>query len=239
MAETHAAPAPQGLLRKHWQKLVALLIWLSLGVAYFIWSRSHVSHEDDVRQLVRFIRETPAGPLIFFALYLLRPLIFFPASLLTIASGYLFGPVLGVVYTVIASNCSSLLAYGIGRFFGQGMLSQGGGLMRYATRMRENSFNTVLLARLIFLHYDAVSYLAGFLRINWRAFIAATAIGALPGTISFVLLGSAITGDFSVGALRFDRRSFGISAAVFVISLIVSRVLRKRDAATSAPETTS
>ncbi len=220
------------LLRAHWQKLIALALWSLIIGSYLVYTgQNNIGPADAVSALVRVMRETAIGPLIFFGLYLLRPLLFFSASLLTVASGYLFGPMAGILYTIIASNASSLLAYAIGRFFGSGLLQGGAGhglLQRYAERMRNNSFETVLLARLVFLPYDLVSYVAGFLRINWRAFIAATALGAIPGTVSLALLGASIQGDFSIGALRFDPLVFAISAIIFVASLILSRVLRKR-----------
>ncbi|MEZ4595105.1 MAG: hypothetical protein R3D55_28775 [Chloroflexota bacterium] len=47
---------------------------------------------------------------------------------------------------------------------------EAGTIQRYTRRLRENSFETVLIMRLIFLPYDLVNYLSGFLKINWRAF---------------------------------------------------------------------
>ena len=43
--------------------------------------------------------------------------------------------------------------------------------------------------RLVYVPYDLVNYLAGFLRIGWMPFILATALGSLPDTLSFVLFG--------------------------------------------------
>lgn len=51
-----------------------------------------------------------------------------------------------------------------------------------------NSFETVLIMRFIFLPYDLVNYLAGILRIDLKAFILATLLGSIPGTIAFVPL---------------------------------------------------
>ena len=59
--------------------------------------------------------------------------------------------------------------------------------------MRDNSFETVLIMRFIFLPYDLMNYMAGFMRIHMRAFILATTLGSIPGTISFVLLGASVS----------------------------------------------
>ncbi|MCK7519004.1 MAG: VTT domain-containing protein [Ignavibacteriales bacterium] len=100
-----------------------------------------------------------------------------------------------MLYTIIASNISSTIAFYVGHFFGEGLLKDDGSdgwIQRYARRMRENSFETVMVMRFIFLPYDAVSYLAGFLKIHYWAFILATALGSIPGTIAFVGFGASI-----------------------------------------------
>ncbi len=68
--------------------------------------------------------------------------------------------------------------------------------------MRDNSFETVLIMRLLFLPYDLVNYASGILRLRWLPFLLATALGSLPGTVSFVLLGASIdTVDDGLGGV--------------------------------------
>jgi len=165
----------------------------------------------------------------------LRPLLLFPATLLTIAAGFVFGPILGVVLIVIGSNASALLAYVVGRFFGQGLLSEGkaGGIVqRYTTRLREHSFETVFLLRLLFAPYDLVNYLAGFLRIRWVPFIVATALGALPGTLAFTLFGASIE-RFDGGIPALNPWVLAASVALFLVSLSLSRIIKRRSTAVS------
>ena len=96
--------------------------------------------------------------------------------------------------------------------------------------MRANSFSTVMTMRFVFLPYDLVSYLSGFLRIAPLQFLAATALGSLPGTVAFVLAGASIERlDDGVGGL--DLRVLALSAVIFVASLIAARILKKREAA--------
>ncbi|KNC86283.1 hypothetical protein SARC_01545 [Sphaeroforma arctica JP610] len=105
---------------------------------------------------------------------------------------------------------------------------------KYTHRLRQNAFETVLIMRLIFLPFDLVSYLAGFLRVGLWPFILATAIGILPGALSFILLGASSTPEemkqFVVhGHLpKLDWRALAGSVAMLVISLLVSRVLKSR-----------
>lgn len=235
--KTHNEPS---WIVRHWRKLVALLFWLALlgGYAWYAWSRS-MSPAEAATQLITILRGG-AGPFIYLAVYVLRPLVLFPATVLTVVGGIAFGPVLGVIYTVIGSNASALLAYGVGRFFGDDTLTQKSGLLtRYISRMRENSFITVMTMRFLFFPYDVVNYLAGFLRINWRAFLLATALGSIPGTLAFVLFGASFKGDLANAEFTFDWRVFAASAVIFAISIAISRYFKRREAASNVSPLTS
>ncbi len=104
-------------------------------------------------------------------------------------------------------------------------------MQRYADRMRDNSFETTLTMRFIFLPYDLVSYLAGLLRIDYKAFILATILGSLPGTISFVLAGASVPVDSLLqNNFRPSLNPWALAASVliFVVSLAFSRYLKGR-----------
>lgn len=230
------AAASRSFLRRHGGKLGALLFWLLLIGGYWGFARvNDLTIGESVRLLAEFLTRSTAGPLIYIALYVIRPLIFFPATLVTVLSGFLFGPP-GILYTVVGSNASALLAFFVGRYFGQDLLAsadEGEGLLaRYAGRLRRNSFETVLLMRLLFLPYDLVHYVSGFLRIDWRAFILATIIGSVPGTISFVLLGTSFgtLDELLRGELQLNPWALGLSVLLIAGSLMLSRFLKRREA---------
>ncbi|MGD9749593.1 MAG: TVP38/TMEM64 family protein [Acidimicrobiia bacterium] len=168
-----------------------------------------------------------------------RPLVLFPATVLTLAAGLLFGPVIGLGAAVLAANGSALLAYSVGRLLGPSGLStakaasvgssdnDGGTIASWRSRLRDNSFEAVLLMRLLFLPYDAVNYGAGFLRVRWRPFLGATALGSLPGTFAFVLAGSSLE-RLDGANLRIDPVALAASVIVLTASLVLARVLRHR-----------
>lgn len=232
-------PAPPGnggaggFLRRNGQKLVAALLWIAL-VALYLWysRRSGLGALEVVNELVALLRDSRGGPLLYVLIYLIRPLFLFSAALLTIAAGLLFGPLWGILVVVVAANCSALIAYGVGRFFGRGLLERDDGnrLARYTARLRDHPFETVLTLRFLFAPFDPVSYLSGFLRIDWRAFLIATALGSIPGTIAFVLFGASIEGDLIQGTPRLDLQTLAASVAIFIVSLALSRLFRRREA---------
>lgn len=226
-------PASSSWLGRHWQKVVALLLWVGLFAVYRWYAVANaLGPVEAVRQLIQLMQTSAYGPLIYIVLYALRPLLFFSSVLLTLAGGFIFGPVWGVLYTVIAANTSAMVAYVVGYYFGQGLLADDGSdgvIQRYAARMRKESFETVLIMRFIFLPYDLVNYLAGFLRIDWKAFLLATALGSIPGTISFILFGAAIEGDFDGTIPSLNPRVLALSVGLFVVSLALSRYFKRRE----------
>lgn len=221
-------------LQKHGQKLVALAIWAVIIVGYTVYAQlNDLSFVELFESTTEFLFG-PLGPVLYIILYALRPILFFPASVLTVAGGAIFGPI-GILYVVIGANTSAMVAYSIGRFFGDGLLTEGESqtiIQRYADRMRANSFETILIMRFIFLPYDLVNYLGGFLRINWKAFLLATILGSIPGTIAYTLFGATVSLEevLSGNLPEFNPVVFGISIFMFVASLALSRIYRRREA---------
>jgi uncharacterized membrane protein YdjX (TVP38/TMEM64 family) len=215
----------------HWQKMVALILWLALISAYVWYTQTNgLGPWAAARRLLDLMGGSALGPLLFISIYALRPLIFFSAAVLTLAGGFLFGPFWGIVYAMAGGNLSAILAYWIGYFFGKDILTEEeskGILHHYAQRLRRNSFETVLIMRFLFLPFDPVSYLAGFLRINWKAFMLATSIGSIPGSIAITLAGA--SGGFNEEGLSFDPWILLVAIIILLLSLGFSRFLRRRE----------
>lgn len=221
------------------QRLGAAAVWLSaIGAWRWFQSSEGLSSLEAAQSLVDAIDGAWWGLLAFGVAYLLRPVLLFPATIATVAAGLLFGPVVGVLAVVIAANASATLAFVIGRFLAGQPSSpseldeeEAGLIARWGERMRNKSFETVFIMRLLFVPYDLVNYMSGALRIRWTSFLLATALGTLPGTIAFVLLGASIE--------RLDEGFGGInpltivaSVAIFVASLIIARVIKSRSEGT-------
>jgi len=228
----------RGKARRAWPKLLGLAIWLALVVAYWLYTRaSGITPAQTVQRLVAFMGGSALGVIIYVLAYVLRPVLFFPATLLTLAAGYLYGPFFGVAIVMVASNLSSMVAYFIGRFFGAGILDRSSGtgvLQQYADRLRRNSFETVLVMRFIFLPYDLVSYFSGFLRVRWQGFLLATILGSIPGTISFIMFGASVEGGFTGALPRLNGLPLAVAASMFIVSLGLSRWFRGREARRAA-----
>lgn len=220
--------------QRHWTKGIALVFWLIvLGSYYWYTRQNNLTLADSVKTIANLLTDGLSGPILYMIIYAIRPLLFFPATILTLLGGFLFGPI-GILYTIVGSNASAMVTFGIGWFFGQDILDKEGTgvIQRYTRRMRENSFETVLIMRLIFLPYDLVNYASGFLKINWQAFLAATAVGSVPGTVSFVLFGASFgtLDELLAGNVRLNPVTVIASVVIIGISFALSRYIKKKEA---------
>jgi uncharacterized membrane protein YdjX (TVP38/TMEM64 family) len=226
------------------QRTVVAGVWVGAIVAWQIHqSSTGRSATETAQAFIDVVGGSWWGVFVYVLVYLARPIVLFPASVLTIVGGILFGPVLGVLVVVLAANASAMIAYGVGRLLGRPLADDADSAdeslaRRWSSRMRTHSFETVLVMRLLFLPYDLVNYLAGLLRLRWVPFLLATALGSLPGTVSFVLLGASLDRvDEGLGGI--DPVALVASLVIFVASLVVAQVLRLRQPERSTLEETA
>ncbi len=209
------------------QRGLVVAIWIGAFVAWRAYQSANDLSSVEVGQ--RFIDTVDTawwGVFAFVGVYLLRPIVLFPASVITIMGGVLFGPVAGTLIVIVAANTSAMIAFGIGYFVGQDP-DDASLVGKWSGKLRDKSFETVFIMRLIFLPYDLVNYLCGALRIRWTSFLLATALGSLPGTISFVVLGSSLE-RIDMGLDGLNPWAIVAGLAIFAASLVIARITRNR-----------
>ena len=212
-----------GMKRKHW---LVLTFWLALISGFYIYV---YSSQSNINQLLsnwlQSLASHPYSGLLLLIIYLIRPLLLLPISILTVFSGFLYGTFLGGLYALLATLISSSLAYGIGRFFNEDIPDS---QSPWVTALRKRSFETVLISRLTFLPGDLVNYTCGFLNISYIAFILATALGGFPGLLVGILAGASIQGQFNFQNLSIKPWYLLSSMGLLVMSLWLSRYIRSK-----------
>lgn len=163
---------------------------------------------------------------IYILIYALRPFLLFPATLLTVSSGLLFGPWLGILFTIIGENASANVAFGVARWFGRDWVKEKTevSLLKWEERLAENGLVTVLILRLILLPFDAVNYGCGLTAVRHRDYAIGTFIGILPALIAFVLLGG-------IGSAGVQNRLWLLtgSAVFLVMGVLLARWIGRRE----------
>ncbi len=136
------------------------------------------------------------APLVYILFYSLRPLVLFPAALLSLAGGLAFGSLWGTFYTVIGATLCALWEFLFARVFGREAVGKflKGKIAKLDERTERHGFMTVLWVRLIpSVAYDIQNYSLGLTRVRLKDYFWATLVGIIPGTFAFVYLGSSLT----------------------------------------------
>lgn len=218
------------LFKKHITKIFGLIFWSVLLFTFFRYQTVHgLTNKEILIMIHGFATQTAWGPVMYMAVYVLRPLIFFPATLLTVLAGVLFGLPLGILYTIIGENGSANFAYWIGRFFGKDLRLENTFLGNWVDALRRRPFMSVLFMRLFYVPFDLTNYGAGVLRVSWLAYTTATFIGILGPLTTFVALGASVEDitSFELSFDAFNLTNVSIAVGVFVVSLVLSRYLQR------------
>jgi uncharacterized membrane protein YdjX (TVP38/TMEM64 family) len=216
--------------KKKYLKIIGAFFWVAI-IAIFLWYKTSNDYTFfEIARQIGTLEMSAWGPLAFIVIYAVRPLIFFPATLLTILAGVLFGPIYGILYTVVGENMSANFAYWVGRFFGGDVKLPEGIARQLRAAAQKNSFETVLIARFVYMPFDLTNFGSGVLKVGWPSYFFATLIGIMPGLTTFVLLGASFDNltEFDPSMIEFSPITFGTSAALFVGSLLLARYLKKR-----------
>ncbi|MFI5331462.1 MAG: TVP38/TMEM64 family protein [Desulfobaccales bacterium] len=171
------------------------LIFLLALVGLFIAARAlHLQeylHEDRLRQFIASYGMW--GPVIYLLVWAVGPILLVPGSVLTLAGGVLFGPVLGVVYTTIGATIGASLAFLVARYLARDWVASkiwGTRLARLDEKVATHGWKVVALTRLIGLPYVLLNYALGITRIPLLPYALATCVCMLPWTIALILVSS-------------------------------------------------
>lgn len=105
-------------------KSILFTFWLSVvaTIVYFFLKSgmTFIQLRSDLQNMIS--AAGPGATIAYVAIYSIRSLIFFPASLLTAVGGLFFGPWIGLLLTVIGENISANISFTLGRYFGKDFL---------------------------------------------------------------------------------------------------------------------
>lgn len=129
-------------------------------------------------------------------LYAFAVAISFPgASVLTVFGGFLFGVVLGACLTVVAATAGASLIFLAARTsFGAALRARAGRFaQKFAEGFEANAFNYLLFLRLVpIFPFWLVNVAPALFDVSLRTYVAATALGIIPGVIAYSLLGNGL-----------------------------------------------
>jgi len=222
IADCGAIALNSGLIR------IGLLLMLVAGIAVAVVYRDHF----DVAALERRIQEAGIwAPLWFMAVYAGAAVLFLPGSVLTLAGGALFGPVLGTFYNLTGATIGATLAFLIARYLASDWVAErtGGRLKQLISGVESEGWRFVAFTRLVPLFpFNLLNYALGLTRIKLSHYLLATYICMLPGTIAYSYLGYAGREAVGGGEGLIQKVLFALAllAVVAFLPSLVSKLRR-------------
>ena len=179
------------------------------------------------------------GVLLFVAAYVISTVALVPGSVLTVAAGYAYGPIGGLLVASPASVIAATVAFVLGRTVLRGWARRwvdSAPLARALDRaLGRDSFTLVLLLRLSpVIPYNALNYALSVTNMKTAPYIAASFLGMLPATWLFVYLGSLAPtatalarGAPNGGPQKLALTIVGLAATLVAVA-VVTRTARRR-----------
>ena len=166
-----------------------------------------------------------AGEVLFVGVAALATALGLPRQLVSFLGGYAFGLLTGGALALAATVLGCALAFYYARLLGRRMLRYGaparGRVRKLNAFVSDNPLTMTLLIRLLPIGSNlAVNLAAGLSSVRATSFLAGSALGYLPQTLVFALLGSGIKVE---PGLR-----VGLAVALFVLSGLLGAHLYRR-----------
>lgn len=185
-----------------------------------------------ILQWQRSLRDHPAAPFYVIAAYLIGGLVFFPITILSLATVFAFGPFWGNIYGFIGWVLSALQGYFLGWLMGSDLLHKlaGARFRRLLNRVQHHGFLTVLVMRVLPLApFSLVNMFVGASGIALLHFILASLVGRLPGVITLTLFGTQLEHAIrKPGLISYALLVAAIVLAVVIVPRLLRRTLRRR-----------
>lgn len=202
-----------------------LLVVVSAGIILAIIYRK----QFDAQALAGWVEQAgAAGPLLFMAIYALATVLFLPGSVLTLAGGALFGPVLGTFYNLTGATIGAGLAFLIARYLTSGWVKKktGGRLQQLKKGVEDEGWRFVAFVRLVPLFpFNLLNYALGLTRLKFSHYVIASYVFMLPGAFAYTYLGyagrEAVAGGEAV--IQKGLLALGLLALVAFLPRLVSR----------------
>jgi phospholipase D1/2 len=213
-------------------RAIALVVWTLLLIAFWQGARqADAGAVDDLLASIEDLATRPWAPAGVLALYLLRPLLLVPITVVNLAAGFVLGTPAGLALAMIGTLASASIGYAIGYLLG--IVGLGGEMLSRSPllrTLRRRGFESVVAGGLMYLHADAVNLPAGLMRIPFRAFLAGIAVGNALTLTSAVLAGASVEGGLADATVAFDGTTLWLALGLFAVSLGLASWLRRRHA---------
>ncbi|HAY7538606.1 TPA: TVP38/TMEM64 family protein [Shigella flexneri] len=192
----------------------------------------------DLPHLQTLIRQSGLfGYSLYILLFINAPLFLLPGSILVIAGGIVFSPLLGtqlsLIAATLASSCSFLLARWLGRDLLLKYVGHSHTFQAIEKGIARNGIDFLILTRLIPLFpYNIQNYAYGFTTIAFWPYTLISALTTLPGIVIYTVMASDLANEGIT--LRFILQLCLAGLALFILIQLAKLYARHKHVDLSA-----
>ncbi len=171
------------------QSMLTIILLLTISVSIYYRDRFNV---EILQQWV-----DGAGwwaPFVFILIYIIATVLFLPGSVLTLAGGAMFGPIIGTLCNITGASIGAAISFLISRYLASDWVSKraGGTLKKLITGVEKEGWRFVAFVRLVpVFPFNLLNYALGLTKIRFIEYFLATFIFMLPGAIAYTYVGFA------------------------------------------------
>ena len=175
------------------------------------------------------------APIVFVLLYVTACVLLLPGSVLTLGGGAVFGVARGVPIVWLSAIAGATAAFLVGRYLARQWVERrvaaNPKFQAVDAAVAREGWKIVFLMRLSpVIPFNLLNYAFGATRVSLRDYVLASALGMLPGTVTYTYLGS-VAGEIAAGSARartpaeWTFYGLGLLATV-AVTVYVTRVAR-------------
>ncbi|HBA9565174.1 TPA: TVP38/TMEM64 family protein [Escherichia coli] len=192
----------------------------------------------DLPHLQTLIRQSGLfGYSLYILLFIIATLFLLPGSILVIAGGIVFGPLLGTLLSLIAATLASLCSFLLARWLGRDLLLKYVGhshtFQAIEKGIARNGIDFLILTRLIPLFpYNIQNYAYGLTTIAFWPYTLISALTTLPGIVIYTVMASDLANEGIT--LRFILQLCLAGLALFILVQLAKLYARHKHVDLSA-----
>jgi phospholipase D1/2 len=220
-------PGKRGRRRRIWLAVAILVLLFGIASA---WQWSPLADQIDIRRVSAWavsLRRNPARPLIILAAYLVGSLVMVPITVLIAATALVFGPMLGLAYSLAGCLLGAAVTYAVGYLLGRDFVRQIAGpkWKRVEQKIAQSGIIAVATLRLLpVAPFTVVNIVSGAFHVPIVDYFVGSLLGLLPGILVINLFARQIE-----SAVRNPGAgSFALLAGLVVISVVGILWLRRK-----------
>lgn len=196
--------AGQAAWRRWWPVgvlVAAVVLFFALGLGRYLSLEALREHRLVLRTWVETSGFLVA--VVFMAIYIVAVACSLPgATVLTVSSGFLFGPLWGTVLVVLSATTGAAILFRLAQStLGQALRTRAGAwLPRLEAGFRANALSYLLVLRLVPLFpFFIVNLVPALLGVPLGTFLVGTFVGIIPGSFVYTSVGAGLGSVFDAG----------------------------------------